>query len=136
MTLKPFFRFFLIISVFNCIGQSPASGQEAKTFLYKISGNGLSNTSYLYGTIHLQDSRLFNFQDSLYRYLEQSTSFAMEINPDSITQAVMDMQLKGGKKVLMKDRVSKQSLENIKKRYQSMCSEPIESLSLAELLYM
>ena len=135
MTLKPLFRFFLIISVFTCFGQSPASGQEAKTFLYKISGNGLSSTSYLYGTIHLQDSRLFNFQDSLYRYLEQSTSFAMEINPDSITQAVMDMQFKGGKKVLMKDRVSKQSLENIKKRYQYMCSEPIESLSLAELLY-
>jgi len=135
MTFMFLFRFFWVSIAISSLSFLSVNAQEAKTFLYKITGNGLSSPSYLYGTIHLQDSRLFNFQDSLYSYLEQSTSFAMELNPDSITQAILDMQFKGGKKVLIKDKVSKQSLDNMKKRYQHMCSEPIESLSLGELLY-
>jgi hypothetical protein len=59
----------------------------------------------------------------------------MELDPDSITQVLMDNQFKAGKKVLMKDRLSKDALSKVKKQYQHMCSEPVESLSVGELLY-
>src|SRR4051812_34490264 len=50
------------------------------TLLWKISGNGLDRPSYLYGTMHLQDKRLFQFGDSLYRSLEHVEGFALEID--------------------------------------------------------
>lgn len=51
-----------------------------KTLLWRISGNGLKKDSYLYGTMHLQDKRVFNFSDSLYYYLEKADGYAMEID--------------------------------------------------------
>lgn len=50
------------------------------TLLWRISGNGLQKPSYLFGTMHLQDKRLFNFTDSLYQFLEKAEGFAIEIN--------------------------------------------------------
>ncbi len=60
-----------------------------KTLLWKISGNGVKAPSYLFGTMHLRDSRLFNFYDSLYKALEQCSRFAMEIQPDSLTNGIL-----------------------------------------------
>jgi uncharacterized protein YbaP (TraB family) len=50
------------------------------TLLWRISGNGLDHPSYLYGTMHLQDRRLFQFGDSLYHSLENVEGFALEID--------------------------------------------------------
>lgn len=55
-------------------------GNTPKTLLWRISGNGLKKDSYLYGTMHLQDKRIFNFSDSLYYYLEKADGYAMEID--------------------------------------------------------
>ncbi len=60
-----------------------ANAQQEKwpsTFLWKISGNGLKKDSWLYGTIHLQDKRLFNFGDSLYHAIERAEGLAIEVN--------------------------------------------------------
>ena len=50
------------------------------TFLWRISGKNLSQPSYLYGTIHLQDKRLFQFTDSLYEALQRVEGFALEVD--------------------------------------------------------
>ncbi len=48
--------------------------------LWRISGNGLTKPSYLFGTIHVQDKRLFNFTDSLYHFIQQAEGFALEVD--------------------------------------------------------
>ena len=68
----------LIISTL-LFAQQPKPG-----LLWRISGNGLERPSYLFGTIHLTDKRVFNFGDSLYSALETSAGYAMELNPDSL----------------------------------------------------
>lgn len=62
-----------------------AQAQIAKTntLLWRITGNALSKPSYLFGTMHVTDSKAFHFQDSLYRFLETAEAFAMEVHPDS-----------------------------------------------------
>jgi uncharacterized protein YbaP (TraB family) len=67
-----------------------AQQSQQSSLLWKISGNGLSKDSYLYGTMHLRDKRLFSFSDSLYRFMEQSDAFAMEILPDSMMGDLLD----------------------------------------------
>ncbi|MGN6416185.1 MAG: TraB/GumN family protein [Pseudobacter sp.] len=49
--------------------------------LWKISGNGLSKPSYLLGTIHLKDKRIFQFPESLYQAIDQTEGLALESDP-------------------------------------------------------
>jgi uncharacterized protein YbaP (TraB family) len=57
---------------------------EDKTLLWRITGNGAKEASYLFGTMHLKDNRLFNFKDSLYTALENCDRLALEFQPDSL----------------------------------------------------
>ncbi|TCZ73525.1 TraB/GumN family protein [Flaviaesturariibacter aridisoli] len=59
-----------------------AQGDYPPTLLWRISGAGLNADSYLWGTIHLQDRRVFAFTDSLYYFLDQTRAFAMELDPE------------------------------------------------------
>jgi len=55
-----------------------------KTLLWRISGNGLQKPSYLFGTMHLNDKRLFRFADSVYSAIEKSDGLAIELSPDEL----------------------------------------------------
>ena len=62
--------------------------QKEKTLLWRISGNGLQQSSYLFGTVHLKAKKLFNFPDSLYAAIDNTEVFALEVNPDSMNNMV------------------------------------------------
>ncbi|MGI8599018.1 MAG: TraB/GumN family protein, partial [Chitinophagaceae bacterium] len=46
--------------------------------------------SYLFGTMHLNDRRLFHFSDSLYNFLHQANEFAMEIDVEELNNAIIN----------------------------------------------
>lgn len=69
---------------------SAAQQKTANSLLWRISGNGLTAPSYLFGTIHLNDERVFNFGDSLYHAISSTEGFAMELNPQQLTLFVID----------------------------------------------
>ncbi len=60
------------------------SSQEDHIHLWEISGNNLHSKSYLFGSIHLNDTRLFQFSDSLALALQSCEAFATEIHMDSL----------------------------------------------------
>lgn len=90
----------MLLSLFFCFFFENLHAQSSiawpKTLLWRISGNGLSKNSFLYGTMHLQDKRLFYFTDSLYHYLEQADGYALEVDlqefMDSVIQKVVDQK--------------------------------------------
>ena len=55
---------------------------QYKSLLWKISGNGLKDTSYLYGTMHTADARIINMSERAKPYFDGSKAYAMEIDPD------------------------------------------------------
>jgi uncharacterized protein YbaP (TraB family) len=55
-----------------------------KSLLWRITGKGLKQPSYLYGTMHLTDNRLFQFGDSVYQAIERTAGLAIEVNPDEM----------------------------------------------------
>jgi uncharacterized protein YbaP (TraB family) len=69
-----------------CIVATCTYGQQSypKSLLWRISGKGLKTPSYLFGTIHLTDKRLFKLGDSVYKAIEKTEGFAMEVNPDEM----------------------------------------------------
>ncbi|WP_205510952.1 TraB/GumN family protein [Longitalea arenae] len=69
-----------------CLVTTCTYGQHPypKSLLWRISGKGLKQPSYLFGTIHLTDKRLFKLGDSVYRAIEKTEGLAIEVNPDEM----------------------------------------------------
>lgn len=79
----------VLIFIFTLLSFPGFSQQKwSNTLLWRISGNGLQNPSYLYGTMHLQDKRLFQFTDSLYSALESVEGFALEIDFNELMDSI------------------------------------------------
>lgn len=66
----------LSLSLLPSLAQS--STQIPKTLLWRITGKAGHHISYLYGTMHLTDERVFNLSDSLYEAIHRADGFAME----------------------------------------------------------
>ncbi|MEO5563333.1 MAG: TraB/GumN family protein [Chitinophagaceae bacterium] len=139
MIKRTFFLLFICISFLSLSTVAQNKSTWPKTFLWRISGNGLSKNSFLYGTMHLQDKRLFNFSDSLYSYLEQAEGYALEIDlsefMDSLIQKVMDERL--DRKLSERTRMARGSdrkkvvdslVENVKKRKDKASKKELEAL--------
>jgi uncharacterized protein YbaP (TraB family) len=69
-----------------CIVSTCTYGQHSypKSLLWRITGKGLKHPSYLFGTIHLTDKRLFKLGDSVYHAIEKSEGLAIEVSPDEM----------------------------------------------------
>lgn len=90
--MKFLFFFISVLFVFgsSCKGQqkekkstTPNAGKY-QSLLWEISGNGLEQASYLYGTIHIQDQRVFELRKETKEALKSAKICALELNFDSI----------------------------------------------------
>lgn len=57
------------------------SAQEANSLLWEISGNGLKESSYLYGTMHVSRRIAFRLDDVFFEALDASEVIALESDP-------------------------------------------------------
>lgn len=82
-----------------CIAMLAVTTAFSQSLLWKVSGKSLKNPSYLYGTIHIQDQRVFNFDSTVYRAFASCEAFAMEVLMDEldIKQVQESMYLPKGK---------------------------------------
>lgn len=54
---------------------------QYNSLIWKITGNGLQQPSYLYGTMHTSDKRIVKMSDSSLKYFNQAQAYAMELDP-------------------------------------------------------
>lgn len=64
-------------------GQSNKGKSNNNTLLWRISGKGLRQQSYLFGTYHTRDPRAFQFTDSMVKAFRTSAAFFGELHLDS-----------------------------------------------------
>ena len=93
----------------------------SQSLLWKISGNGLPSPSYLYGTIHLKDKRIFEWHDSVYARLSLCQAFAgeLDLSEDNIRKVLDYMMLPEGQ--TLHDRFSTEEYQLVKDAVRS-CS--------------
>jgi len=104
------------------------------SLLWKISGNGLQKTSYLYGTIHLTDQRLFNFGDSLYNAIEKSEGFAIEVNPDDMVPYLVDLVKKQLKEnLLIKEMMSDKAYKKYSTALSKKLKKPADEITTRDI---
>ncbi len=97
--------------------------------LWEINGNGLAEPSYLLGTIHLKDERVFEFSDSLYYKLEQCKALAIEVHPDSINNYLLDLYSNRDTINTLKESLSPNAYDDINKLLFERVGKTIEELA-------
>ena len=76
---------------------------QYSSLLWKISGNGLKQPSFLYGTMHTGDARVFAFGDSVMPYFATTKAYAMELDPkESFNMRLLSKLMMGNEYSLKK----------------------------------
>lgn len=79
--MKSFKCNFLLIPIFSLVTFAQSATAQ-NTLLWEISGNKLKSKSYLFGTIHVKDKRVFELGDSVLPKLNSTKVLAVEIVAD------------------------------------------------------
>lgn len=103
------------------------------TFLWRIYGNGLSKPSFLYGTIHLTDKKLFYFSDSLYHYLEQAEGFNLEIDADTMINASVRKWAQNNNGRLLKSLMKKKDYEKYAGKLSKNLGKPADKITTRDI---
>jgi uncharacterized protein YbaP (TraB family) len=123
--------FFLL---FNTIS-SLFSQSLSKTLLWRVSGNGLSKPSYIYGTMHVDDPRLFILGDSLLNAISNSEGFANEIDLNQITPMITEMvQQEISNAVFVKELISKKAFDHYGPALSKKLNKPAEEITTTDIL--
>ncbi|WP_179320051.1 TraB/GumN family protein [Winogradskyella helgolandensis] len=85
---KEHISFYLLLCLTFLTQFSFAQDKDKYGLLWKIEGNNLESTSYLFGTMHIDDARVFNFSDAVMPAIESVEYFALEVNADSLMTAI------------------------------------------------
>jgi uncharacterized protein YbaP (TraB family) len=124
-----------LCSLLLLIVSSLFSQQLPKTLLWRISGNGLSKPSYVFGTMHVQDPRLFILGDSLLNAISISDGFANEIDLNQITPIITEMmqqELSGN--TLVKTVVSKKDFAKYGPVLSKKFNKPADEITTMDIL--
>lgn len=74
----------LILSCFSSVAQDRSN----YNLLWRIEHDDLKHSSYLFGTMHVKDERVFDFSDSVLFALDKCNVLALEIDPDDYFRAL------------------------------------------------
>jgi uncharacterized protein YbaP (TraB family) len=88
------------------------SGQKVNTqnqLLWKIEGNGLKKPSYLFGTMHVKDERVFNLSDSVFIGIDQTDIFAAEVDIDLTLVEMIKLLFNKDTSDFLKNKMSKEN---------------------------
>lgn len=114
--------FSLLLINASCIAQADSSNND-HSLLWKISGNGLEQPSYLFGTIHIICKDDFVWTDAMQNSIEQTEKICLEIDLDDPMLMFKVMQLmraEDDKK--LSDYFTKEEYTKVKKYFQDSFS--------------
>ncbi|MEY2830575.1 MAG: hypothetical protein RIQ33_2433, partial [Bacteroidota bacterium] len=77
------FSIFVFTSITPAIAQQSTIHKKYPALLWEISGNGMKQKSYLYGTMHVSKKLVFNLSDSFFYALKSVDKVGLELNPDN-----------------------------------------------------
>ncbi len=123
----------ILLSLLAFIAAFTTSAQKApkeKTLLWQISGNGLEQPSYLFGTFHLMCTKDFLMPDTVKAAFSQTKQLYLEIDlADKNMQKKMmqTISMKDGHK--LKDYISEKEYDSANKIFESIAKVPLNMVS-------
>ena len=95
--------------------QNKVQNKPNYALLWEISGNGLSKPSYLFGTMHLRDKRVFEFSDSVLLKMAACDVFATEVRMDSAVYQSWETAMSGDTTNRLRNQLSRKGYERLLK---------------------
>lgn len=135
---------FLLLSVlilpFLTLAQNPDKDQyqpSEATLLWRINSLNGNAPSYLYGTMHLQDKRLFYFTDSLYASLKSVEGFAGELDMNDMNELVTSWVKQKADRVapvsFLKDHITTAQKKKYRLALEKKFNKKLDAITLTEL---
>lgn len=119
-----FLTLYTISILAPVLAQKPATTQLDNSLLWEISGKGLTQPSYLFGTIHLINKNDFVLTDATKKSLEQAKRVTFEINMEEMSDisVLMPLMMKAfmadGK--TLRDLLNDEDYEMVKTHFEKM----------------
>lgn len=104
-----------------------AQEQTPHTLLWKINGDDLPGPSYLFGTIHVREKRVFDFNDSVMVKLNEVDAYAMEVLMDDDIESEIAGKLMLEEGQTLQDLYTPQEYKTLKKFFSSKLNIDISS---------
>lgn len=132
--MKVSFTAIVLFALFLSPLYSAAQQTSSKTLLWRITGKGLQKPSYLYGTMHLKDRRLFFFGDSVYKSIEASQGFAMELDPNEMMDSVFSKMGEADTTSLLRKLLDEKKFKSVSKKLEKKFGMPADKISRKQLI--
>ncbi len=135
---KYFLSGFLSMLILCSAGQG-VKDNKGNTLLWRISGKGLTRPSYLYGTMHLMDKKVFQLGDSVYKAIEQTDGFAAELDMNKVGNQMVNHFLnereakKAVEPVKLKDAVSAETWNHYKAELEKKFGKSADKITVNDL---
>lgn len=115
-------RLLAFLLAIQATGQKTVQ-KESNSLLWQISGNGLPQPSYLFGTIHMLCKDDAVLSDSLRNIIKQSKDIYLEVDMDNIFEMLGLMsQLKMKNDTTLADLLSKEEYQRVKTFFETKSS--------------
>lgn len=105
-----------------------SASDTSKTFLYAVSGNGLTDTSYLYGTIHMMCEGDFSMQKKITQAFDKTEQLYLELDMDDPKEMEKMMASTKGKKKLTEILTPEQQ-KRLDKKLQADMGVPLSAVN-------
>ncbi|WP_448700839.1 TraB/GumN family protein [Mucilaginibacter sp. AW1-3] len=115
----------LFFTSLNCFAQQ----KGGYNLLWKISGNGLTKPSYLFGTMHVKDRKAFRFSDSVMVSIQKCSGFALEVHPDTMMKAIFSNMEQYDSTRVLKNLLTKEKYEKLAKHFADKHGFSIEQVN-------
>ena len=113
-----------------------AQRKDNQTLLWRISGKGMTRPSYLFGTLHLKDNRLFRFDDSVYAAIEHTDGLALELNLNEFAAYTVNKMFdeRNEDDTKIKDVMSEEELKKMEKPLTKKFNKDIDHITTKDIV--
>lgn len=74
----------VVLLVFSCrFLQAQTAGKQYQGLMWQISGNGMKEPSFLYGTMHVSNKVAFHLGEPFFKALQNVDEVCLEVDPDT-----------------------------------------------------
>lgn len=127
----------IFLGLFSFTGEAQDSSEkEYDGRLWQITGNGIADTSYLYGTIHIMDAKAYQFPEGTRESFKSVDAYAMELNMDSVNQMALMSQLMMEDSLSLKDLLTKDEYKDLKTFAKDSVGLPLEQFKRMHPMFL
>lgn len=109
-----------LIAIFCLTQILKAQNKDNYNLLWKIESKNSSSPSYLFGTMHVDDSRAFNFSDATLPAIQSVDYFALEVDPDYLITGILNQKYDISADEYFKKLLSTKDYKRLNKRFKDV----------------